>query len=143
MLREPTSGLIPAKVPTSTRNDGDEYTNNPNTKKKISDLKEHRINKITGEILAEIHLRLAYSISCFLLVAMGAALGLIFRGGQFISAFAISVVPAAAVIVMMIMGKQMIINPEVSVGLGLIAIWGGILALMVANGFVYAHLMRR
>jgi len=118
-------------------------TENPNILQKIKDLKEHRISKIVGEILAEIHLRLAYSLSCFLLVAMGSALGVIFRGGQFISAFAISVVPAAIVIILMIMGKQMIVNPDVPIVAGLAAIWGGIIALIIANGFIYAHLMRK
>jgi lipopolysaccharide export LptBFGC system permease protein LptF len=109
----------------------------------IDYLKTKGLRKIRGEVLAEIHGRLAYGVSCFLLVAMGAALGLIFRGGQVISAFAISVVPAAIVIVMIIMGKELLGNPGVSMVAGLVAIWSGIVLLIGANVGVYAHLLRR
>ncbi|GAG03654.1 unnamed protein product, partial [marine sediment metagenome] len=63
---------------------------------------KRRIAKLQAKIRGEIHSRLAFGLSCFLLVGIGAALGLIFRGGQVISAFAISVVPGSIAIVMII-----------------------------------------
>jgi lipopolysaccharide export LptBFGC system permease protein LptF len=87
--------------------------------------------------------RIAYGLSCALLVAMGAALGLISRGGQFLTAFAISVVPAAGIIVMILMGKRMISNPSSSTMGGYIAIWGGMAVLLVADVIIYCRLGKR
>jgi len=111
--------------------------------KKIHQLKDQTIRKLIGKIKAEMHGRIAYGVSCFLLVAVGAALGLLFRGGQVISAFAISVAPAAVVIVLVIMGKQMVANPGVSQAAGLACIWSGIALLLAGNAVLYAHLARK
>lgn len=110
---------------------------------KIRQLKDQTIRKLIGKIKAEMHGRIAYGLSCFLLVAIGAALGLLFRGGQVISAFAISVAPAAVVIVLVIMGKQMVANPGVSQAAGLACIWSGIALLVAGNAVLYMHLARK
>jgi lipopolysaccharide export LptBFGC system permease protein LptF len=104
---------------------------------------QRRVPKLMSEILAEMHSRVAYGVSCFLLVAMGSALGLIFRGGEIISAFALCVVPAALVIVLVIMGREMVGNPDVPVGAGLAAIWGGIVALLAGGAGIYMYLARK
>ena len=101
------------------------------------------IEKLTRKVKAEINVRLAYSLSCLLMVAMGAALGLVLRGGQIVSAFAISVIPAALVIALMLTGKEMARNPAVSVSLGLAVIWGGVLLLLAVDAAVYFGLSRR
>ncbi len=106
-------------------------------------LKNKRVPRLMNKIKAEMHGRIAYGTSCLLMVTLGAALGLIFRGGQIISAFAISVVPSAVVIVMMLMGKQMLRNPGVSEVWGLLAIWAGVVALLAANVIIYLRLARR
>ena len=108
----------------------------------INNLKNEDVAKLRGKIRAEMHTRIAYNISCFLLVTMGAALGLIYRGGQIISAFALSVVPAAAVIVMIVMGKQLLGNPHINPLTGLAAIWAGVSALLAADIIIYARLSR-
>jgi len=41
------------------------------------------------------------------------------------------------------MGKQMMNNPDVNPTWGLVAIWSGIVALLVANGAIYSCLVRR
>jgi hypothetical protein len=109
----------------------------------IKSLKNKSIQRLFSDIVAEMHGRIAYGGSCFLMVAMGAALGLMFRGGQLISAFVLSLIPASIVIVMVIMGKQMITNPQVPPYLGMAAIWGGVVMLLGANCVIYWHLMRR
>jgi len=123
--------------------DPNSLTSNPNILKAMDALLNDRIPKERSGLKAELHVRVAYGGSCFLMVAMGAALGLIFKGGQFISAFALSAVPAAAVIIMLVMGKQMVSNPSSSDTLGLACIWGGVAALLVANLLIYAHLARK
>jgi len=111
--------------------------------KKIANLKDSMIGRLTKKIKAEMHMRAAYSLSCLLMVAMGAALGLMLRGGQVASAFAISVVPASVVIVMMMMGKQMARNDALPIVWGLLTIWLGVLGLLAANGMIYLHLSRK
>ena len=104
---------------------------------------DYEIPRLQGRVQAEMHGRLAYGLSCLLMVAMGAALGLLFRGGQLLSAFVLSVVPAAIVIILIISGKQMLGNPGVARVYGLSAIWGGIAALLAGNIVLYAHLARK
>jgi len=118
-------------------------TSDPKVLSAIDRLKTKRIPQLRNDLIAELHVRVAYGASCFLMVAMGAALGLMFRGGQFISAFALSAVPAAAVIIMLLMGKAMVRNPAGNDMLGLACIWGGIGGLLVANLVIYAHLARK
>ena len=118
-------------------------TSDPKVLGAIDRLKNKRIPQLRSDLIAELHVRVAYGASCFLMVAMGAALGLMFRGGQFISAFALSAVPAAAVIIMLLMGKAMVRNPASSDTLGLACIWGGIAGLLVANLVIYARLARK
>jgi len=121
----------------------EELTDDPKIIGEIIGLRDHAIRRLLNKIKAEMHMRAAYGSSCFLMVAMGAALGLVLRGGQIITAFAISVVPASLVIVMMMMGKQMVRNPDVSVAAGLLAIWVGVLVLLGANVLVYYCIARR
>jgi lipopolysaccharide export LptBFGC system permease protein LptF len=106
-------------------------------------LKDHRAPKVRGEIISEMHARIAFGLSCVLLVAMGGALGVIFKGGNLLTAFAVSILPAAAVLVMILMGKKMISNPKSSDYIGILAIWGGLLALLVADVIVYYRLSRK
>ncbi|HUT61103.1 MAG TPA: LptF/LptG family permease [Phycisphaerae bacterium] len=123
--------------------DVDAFSNSDAIRQRVRDLKEFDIAKLQGKVLAEMHGRVAYGASCFLLVAMGAAMGVLFRGGQIISAFALSVIPAAIVVVLLLMGKEMVANPGVAKPLGLAAIWGGIVALLIGNVLLYARLARR
>ena len=62
--------------------------------------------KITGII----HSRLAFSASSLVILILAGAPGIIFRGGQLLTAFAISFVPGLLVVVMNIMGRQMTEN---------------------------------
>ena len=109
----------------------------------INNLKQNVIATLTNKIIAEMHVRVSYGLSCFLMVALGAALGLMFRGGQMISAFTLSVIPASVVIVLIMMGKQMVRNSRVSTTAGLAAMWSGIVILSLANAAVYARLARK
>lgn len=101
------------------------------------------IHRLLAKVSAEIHLRLAYGVSCLFMVMLGAALGLLFRGGQMLVAFAISAVPASLVIMLLFMGKELIKSPGVEEGYGVGVIWGGIAALALATAYVYVVHMRR
>ena len=101
------------------------------------------IGYLHWEIVAEMHGRMALGLSGVLLVVAGAALGLIFRGGQVLSAFALSFAPAVVAYVMVIMGEQMVTNPKVAPWMGLAAIWSGDALLALGNACIYGWAIRR
>ena len=121
----------------------EQFTRSRKILRHVDYLKDKRISNLRSALVAELHARVAYGLSCFLMVAMGAALGVIYRGGQFISAFAISAVPASIIIALILMGKGMVRNPSVRPEYGLACIWGGIAALLVANALLYLRLARK
>jgi len=130
---------------------GGGLTDNPAIHNQLKTLNDDQVVQLRRDIKAEMHSRAAYSVSCLLMVMLGAALGLIFRGGQFVSAFATSAVPATLVIVVIMMGKKISQNPDVlvdgnpeaSVVAGTAVVWGGILLMAVGTAWVYAYLARR
>jgi lipopolysaccharide export LptBFGC system permease protein LptF len=119
------------------------YTSDPQIISQIRQLHGHDVRKLRGRILGQMHGRPAYSLSCVLLVSLGASLGMLFRGGQILSAFALSVIPAAVVVVMVLMGQQMLANPRVPLAAGMVSIWSGIVMLVVANAAVFWRMARR
>jgi len=123
--------------------DPEQFTRDPGILAEIEGLQRYGIRRLTGKILGEMHGRVAYGLSCFLMVALGAALGMLFRGGQVLSAFALCVMPAAMVIVMVLMGKEMVANPDVPRPAGLACIWGGIIALILGNAYIFLYRLRR
>ncbi|MFW6133667.1 MAG: LptF/LptG family permease, partial [Planctomycetota bacterium] len=117
-------------------------TRNKNIRSRIDWLRRE-IRTQRAELIAELNLRLSYAASCFLLVAFGAALGVVFRGGHLLSAFVLSVIPAAVVLVMILMGKEMARNRELPLLLGVGVIWAGVALLLGGCIWIYAHLARR
>ena len=120
------------------------YTSNATLLDRVKSIKVYRVLKIERKILAEIHSRLALGISCFLMVTFGAALGVIFRGGEFVSALLLSAIPALLTFLgISVLGKQMITNEEVEVWKGTVAVWGSVILLISANIGIYWHLSRK
>jgi lipopolysaccharide export LptBFGC system permease protein LptF len=131
----------------------DSLTHNQAILGQLQEFKDQNISKLVAKIKGEIHSRLAYGVGCLLMVLMGAMLGLIFRGGQLISAFAIAMVPAFIVIIAILVGTQ--IQKRTSIGpiaipgidlqfpVGLVIIWSGVVAMVIANAALYVHLRRR
>ncbi len=118
-------------------------TGDGTSKNKMLQRKNRRVDRMLGKVTAEIHGRLAYGLSCLLLVPLGATLGLIFRDGQTISAFALSIAPASGMILMIYMGRRLIENPDAPEILGLAALWGSSLVLAVIDVVIYWRLSRR
>ena len=116
----------------------------PKIREAIRSLFTKNIPILKRKVWAEIHQRLSYSISCLLMVMLGAVLGIIFRGGEILTAFAISSLPSAAVIILILMGKQLMTNPKIpSMAYGATTIWAGIAALAAITIYLYAGPMRR
>ncbi|MBT3200331.1 MAG: LptF/LptG family permease [Phycisphaerales bacterium] len=129
----------------------DGLTGNEAIRKKLSTLKNKHVVRLIMDIEAEKHMRLAFGVSCLLMVMLGGVLGLIFKGGQFVSALFTSTVPAATVVITILMGKNLAQNPDVmrldgpsgSLSLGVIVIWGGIGLLTVATGLIYWRVSKK
>jgi lipopolysaccharide export LptBFGC system permease protein LptF len=92
---------------------------------------------LSNQILAESNSRVSFAISCLVLVMVGSALGMMFRSGNFLSAFAISFIPALMTITLIVAGQRVsgnlpdelktdiahYINSPLKLGLGLV--WAG------------------
>jgi lipopolysaccharide export LptBFGC system permease protein LptF len=90
-----------------------------------------------NNILSESHSRVSFAISCLVLVMVGCSLGMMFRSGNFLSAFAISFIPALLTITLIVAGQRVsgnvpefltgnvakYVNSPLQLGLGLI--WAG------------------
>ena len=101
-----------------------------------------RADKLGRDIIGVMHSRMAFSLSVFSLVILGAALGIVFKGSQVLVAFGISFVPSLFVIVMIMMGKQLI-EKSPSPTNGLILIWSGIVIVTLVDVYVMMRVVRR
>ncbi len=107
--------------------------------------REQLVNTIAllqRKINGVIHMRLAYSVFPLVLVVLGAALGVIVRGGQVLTAFGVSFIPALFVIVTIIMGRQLAEQPDKAL-IGLVIIWTGIAVAAAMNPVIIGRYMKR
>ncbi len=93
-------------------------------------------------IVATINERTAFSISVVVLVVLGAALGIVFRGSHVMVAFGISFVPSLLVLVTILMGKQMSYNAP-TYAMGLAVMWGGIVLVCGLDFWTLTRVLRR
>jgi len=100
-------------------------------------------DRLTAKLLSEIHGRASFAISCLALVLVGCALGMMFRSGNFLSAFAVSFVPALLSIALIVTGQQVCARVSHGLGLGLGFIWGGNAAVMLLAIVLLGRLQRQ
>ncbi len=100
------------------------------------------IEETGRRIAATISERFAFSISVFVLVILGAALGIIFRGTHAVTAFGVSFIPSLFVIITIVMGKQMAYNAATP-GLGLLLMWSGIAVVAALDAWTLTRVLRR
>jgi hypothetical protein len=60
---------------------------------------------LANDIVIESNSRISFAISCLILTFVGCALGMMFRSGNFLSAFAISFIPALVAITLIVAGQ--------------------------------------
>ncbi|MHC4675828.1 MAG: LptF/LptG family permease, partial [Planctomycetota bacterium] len=100
------------------------------------------IDKLAMDITGIIHSRLAFSASVLVTLVLAAALGVIFRGGELLTAFVISFIPGMLIVVMNITGRQLTENSGTHL-IGIVVIWSGIVLLALVDGMVLARYLRR
>jgi lipopolysaccharide export LptBFGC system permease protein LptF len=89
--------------------------------------------RLRNSAISEAHARVSFALSCLILVMVGCALGMMFKSGNFLSAFALSVAPALMSIVLVVTGQHVCENiPYIlpknftdPLQIGLYLIWSG------------------
>jgi hypothetical protein len=107
--------------------------------------------KLINSIISEMNARVSFGLSCLILVMIGCALGMMFRSGNFLSAFAVSVIPALLSIALIVTGQHTCENvpsplpPDWhnSLNLGLSLIWSGNAAVLIIAVVLLGRLQRR
>jgi lipopolysaccharide export LptBFGC system permease protein LptF len=110
------------------------------------------VKKIENSIVGELNARASFGVSCFILVMVGCALGMMFRSGNFLSAFALSVVPALLCIALIVTGQHTCENVPWTIQpgdwnnplpYGLALIWSGNAAVAVIATVLLWRLQRQ
>jgi len=103
---------------------------------------QREIQNTLAEIEAEIHSRLVFGIGCVSLIMIGIGLGIILRGGHLLSAFGASSVPAAVLILCIMMGRNITKNPKAQAGSGILLMWAGLVFLSLLAVGIYRRLLK-
>ena len=144
-----TVALPPAAVAMSGRTAQQYMTGNVGTKAGQRRLTFAWFDLI-NHIASEVHARAAFVVSCLLLVLVGSSLGMMFRSGNFLTAFAVSVIPAMLSVVLIVTGQHtaestpdFISAANDPLRLGVAIIWSGNVVVAVAAAVLLVRLQRR
>lgn len=125
------------------KNDVRHYLTVKNASKREQDDLKYNYYKLLASIRSEMHSRASFAVSCFILVMVGCALGMISRSGNFLSAFAVSVVPALLCIALIVTGQHVCESTPKSMGMGLSLIWSGNVIVLILATFLLGKLQRQ
>jgi hypothetical protein len=103
---------------------------------------QRMMQKTLAQIAAEIHSRLVFGIGCVSMILIGIGLGIIKKGGHLLSAFGVSCVPAAVLIVCIMSGKQVTENISSRNVSGIVLMWAGLALLTLIAAGIYHRLLR-
>ena len=118
----------------------DQSVRDPLTEQKLAavDIRSGTVRRI----LSTLSERAAFSVSVFVLVILGAALGIVFRGSHAVVAFGISFIPSLLAIITIVMGKQMAQNASTQ-GMGFLVMWSGIAVVAGLDCWTLTKVLRR
>ncbi|NIA17181.1 MAG: LptF/LptG family permease, partial [Planctomycetes bacterium] len=121
------------------------YLSNPSSHFTAMVTEMNRKIRVTmAEIAAEIHSRLVFGLGCIILILIGIGLGIRLKGGHLLTAFGTSAIPAAALLVFIMMGRNITANQTSSVGAdtGVIFMWSGLGILVLFTVWLYRKLLK-
>ena len=98
-------------------------------------------NDLGCEIRIEKHSRLAFGISCVVLVLLGTVLGIILRSSHLLMAFGISFIPAAFCLITIFTGKHIAEKTDTQ-SMGIMFLWSGVFLVAVADILIYKRLAK-
>ena len=108
------------------------------------------LTELANDIVIESNSRLSFAISCLILTFVGCALGMMFRSGNFLNAFAISFIPALIAITLIVAGQRVggalplqYPKAENPIQLGLVLCWAGNAANAVLATVLWWRLQRQ
>jgi lipopolysaccharide export LptBFGC system permease protein LptF len=107
--------------------------------------------RINNAARSELHGRASFAVSCLSLVLVGCALGVMFRSGNFMNAFACSFVPALLCLTLIFSGQQTATHVPFTTGAAfkdplptaLVFIWSGNVAVLLGAIYLTVRLQRR
>lgn len=135
-----TATVLETIHPDSTKN---ALQNSPSPElKKLQKSLQTKIRKTFAEINAELHTRLVFGIGCVSLTMIGIGLGIILKGGHLLSAFGASSLPAAALIVFIMAGRNITKNLHAQAGSGIVIMWTGLVLLSLLAVAIYHRLLK-
>lgn len=110
---------------------------------KLAEL-DKKIWKTAKSITSEVNSRLVFGLGCITIVMISIALGIKFKGGHLLSAFGASAMPAGALVVFMMSGKQLTTTKNTSMpeATGIIVMWTGLLLLSLFALWIYRKLLK-
>lgn len=103
---------------------------------------QREIQKTLFDIKAEKHSRLVFGTGCLSLIMIGIGLGIILKGGHLLTAFGASSIPAALLIVCIMMGKNITKNLGAQAGSGIAMMWCGLVFLTLLALVLYRKLLK-
>ena len=128
----------------------DDYLADPNLPASARARLQRELVFIGNRVQSEMHSRTSFAISCLILVMVGCALGMMLKSGDFLSAFAVSFIPALVSISLIIAGQQICEHvPDTLEGytnpirMGLALIWSGNVVNLALATFLLGRLQRQ
>jgi lipopolysaccharide export LptBFGC system permease protein LptF len=112
------------------------------TTEEVKELRR-KLPRLRSGIRAEVHGRVSFAVSCLVLVVAGCALGMMFSTGNYLSAFALSVMPALLCIALIATGQHVCQNEPGSLKLGLAVVWSGNVLVVGLIGGLMGYLRRQ
>ncbi len=108
------------------------------------------LEDLVNHTRSEMHARAAFVISCLLLVLVGASLGMMFKSGNFLTAFAVSVIPAMLSVVLIVTGQHTAESTPLWIGpnnnplmTGLTLMWSGNVVIAICAFALLWRLQRK
>jgi hypothetical protein len=127
----------------------DDYLRDPKLNMAEHNWLEHEETVSINSVTSELHGRASFALSCLVLVMVGCALGVMFKSGNLLNAFAVSFVPAILCITLIVCGQTSATHvPEIGPGfhdplsLALSFIWVGN-AVVLATAIILTVRLQR
>jgi lipopolysaccharide export LptBFGC system permease protein LptF len=105
---------------------------------------------LANHIISELNGRAAFVVSCLFLVVVGSSLGMMFRSGNFLTAFAVSVIPAMLSTVLIVTGQHTVegtpkdlLLQHNAITMGIAVIWSGNLVIGIGAVILFLKLARK
>jgi lipopolysaccharide export LptBFGC system permease protein LptF len=142
---------MPTQVQTIETRTAWDYTQGPHAVPEQQMRLRRDLYRLYNSIITELNARASFAVSCLILVMVGCALGMMFRSGNFLSAFAVSVIPALLSIALIVAGQHTGENIPWSLPpgwvnplpLGLALIWSGNAVVLVIATVLLVRLQRQ